>query len=768
MTHPAAIPFLNPSFLWACGGLALIPIIIYILNRQRHRKVPWAAMRFLLAANRKTMRRTRLEQLLLMITRVALLTLLGLAMARPFMPFGAAPAPLTKGTNHIFILDNSFSMAVVHNQLPEQLAAERSEPGAPTGAGRTAFDTQVQQARMLLQEIPSQDPVTFITLGYPAQKLNRQPIFDRALAGRLLQTIEQGHAHTDLLGAFRLAQQQIEAQKRERPQQAVYLFSDFAKAAFQPAPPPARSSHPNTHPARGSPDSALPAQPTEGGTPSTIKALAQEIVAHARLVLYDVYDGQTANLANTELFLASNLLGTGQPCEIRNTITNFSTRRSPNCKIRVVVDGKPMRELALDPLEAGASRTLSHSFEFRTPGLHTVETTLEVGSGNVLPLDDSRRLVVEVRKEIPLLIVDGKPGASRLRGHAGYLAAALAPPTDAQQANALLAPTVITEAELATQELSRSELVVLCNVRHLHEQNARRIEEFVLAGGGLIIFLGDLVDIDEYNTIGQALMPARLIEMAFADLSEEDFVRYDPQTVSEPLLADFGGRGNSGLFRARIHQYIRMATKLGTGRVLLAYTNGEPAIVERRVGAGRCFLVNTTANMDWTNLPAKGDFVTLVMNLVQAAGPGNARRRNYTVAEMFAQDVGTDIGGGEDYHIRYPDGNEVRLDIVSRSGGYQLQFDHLDRAGWYRLRTPELGGPLGVNLNSAESDLTALSEDHIRRELECDLEYVAVAHSDKQLAATPRSELAAILIYAVLLLLLAETLLALWFDHERR
>ena len=77
---------------------------------------------------------------------------------------------------------------------------------------------------MLLQEIPSQDPVTFITMGYPAQKLNRQPIFDRALAGRLLQTIEQGHAHTDLPGAFRLARQQIKAQKRERPQQAVYLL----------------------------------------------------------------------------------------------------------------------------------------------------------------------------------------------------------------------------------------------------------------------------------------------------------------------------------------------------------------------------------------------------------------------------------------------------------------------------------------------------------------------------------------------------------------
>ncbi|MGH7137009.1 MAG: BatA domain-containing protein, partial [Pirellulales bacterium] len=39
--------FINPSLLW---GLALVavPVLIHLINLLRHRRVPWAAMEFLL------------------------------------------------------------------------------------------------------------------------------------------------------------------------------------------------------------------------------------------------------------------------------------------------------------------------------------------------------------------------------------------------------------------------------------------------------------------------------------------------------------------------------------------------------------------------------------------------------------------------------------------------------------------------------------------------------------------------------------------------
>src|ERR1700716_1711217 len=75
--------FITPWFLAAGAALTSIPIIIHILNRRRFKVVPWAAMEFLLQAMRKKRRRLKFEQWLLLLTRCALLALMGMALARP-------------------------------------------------------------------------------------------------------------------------------------------------------------------------------------------------------------------------------------------------------------------------------------------------------------------------------------------------------------------------------------------------------------------------------------------------------------------------------------------------------------------------------------------------------------------------------------------------------------------------------------------------------------------------------------------------------------
>ena len=55
--------------LVAGAALASVPILIHLLNRQRHKPMPWAAMRFVLAAYERTRRRARLEEWLLLLLR---------------------------------------------------------------------------------------------------------------------------------------------------------------------------------------------------------------------------------------------------------------------------------------------------------------------------------------------------------------------------------------------------------------------------------------------------------------------------------------------------------------------------------------------------------------------------------------------------------------------------------------------------------------------------------------------------------------------------
>ncbi|MFM8272848.1 MAG: BatA domain-containing protein, partial [Gemmata sp.] len=61
--------FLNPWTFIAGAALISVPIIIHLINRIRFHRVRWAAMEFLLKAQKRMRRRKILEQLLLLFLR---------------------------------------------------------------------------------------------------------------------------------------------------------------------------------------------------------------------------------------------------------------------------------------------------------------------------------------------------------------------------------------------------------------------------------------------------------------------------------------------------------------------------------------------------------------------------------------------------------------------------------------------------------------------------------------------------------------------------
>ena len=105
------LQFLTPLFLAAGAAAASLPLIIHLLNRERARRLVFSTIRFIKMSHQANVQRHRLKQLLLLLMRILILALLGLAFARPF--FADTPAT-TGGTggvrNIIIILDTSYSM----------------------------------------------------------------------------------------------------------------------------------------------------------------------------------------------------------------------------------------------------------------------------------------------------------------------------------------------------------------------------------------------------------------------------------------------------------------------------------------------------------------------------------------------------------------------------------------------------------------------------------------------------------------------------------
>ena len=101
--------FTYPLVLWGLL-LGLLPILIHLFNRLRHRKLPWAAMMFLRMANRKSTRYAKVRQWLVLLFRVLVLLALIFALSRPSVGGWLGGMVSGKPDVILIVLDRSASM----------------------------------------------------------------------------------------------------------------------------------------------------------------------------------------------------------------------------------------------------------------------------------------------------------------------------------------------------------------------------------------------------------------------------------------------------------------------------------------------------------------------------------------------------------------------------------------------------------------------------------------------------------------------------------
>src|SRR5215469_752999 len=129
--------FLQPMLLAALPLVAL-PIIIHLINQRRYQTVRWAAMMFLLAANRMSRGYARIRQWLIMAFRMAAIAALVFAVSRPLAGGWLGLAGGGRADTTIVVLDRSPSM--------QQGAA---------GAGGSKLDTGRRQLAQTLATLGS-------------------------------------------------------------------------------------------------------------------------------------------------------------------------------------------------------------------------------------------------------------------------------------------------------------------------------------------------------------------------------------------------------------------------------------------------------------------------------------------------------------------------------------------------------------------------------------------------------------------------------------
>jgi hypothetical protein len=217
------------------------------------------------------------------------------------------------------------------------------------------------------------------------------------------------------------------------------------------------------------------------------------------------------------------------------------------------------------------------------------------------------------QKPLTVLLVNGDLRKETTHNETGRLKSALTvtPPGTKQRYNVMEQETL----DLGDKKLPLPDVIILCNLAELSEAQAVDLEAFVKQGGGLIVFLGNKVEPAKYNQClyrnGKGLLPARLKEVV--ELRNADI---DLRKATYPEVAKL-----PPIEKPVVHKiYSLDVLQDEQVRVVCPLSGGEPLLVEKQFGRGKCLLVATTCDRDWNELPVSPLFLPLFDVAVREVG----------------------------------------------------------------------------------------------------------------------------------------------------
>jgi hypothetical protein len=609
-----SLGFANPALLWGLLAAA-IPLAIHLFFRRRPRPTPFPAIDFILRARKETQRRLRLKRILLFTARTLLLAAVAAALARPRAEqAGGAPAVAAGPRATAIVVDASGSM--------------RYRLG-----GQTLFERALGDARDALAALATEDPATALICGMepPAAE---PPSFDRAAVRRVLDRAAPAAGHADLTRCVQAAVQALSAaQAQAALPKRIIVATDLAATAWRLDVRP-----PTVESPRG------PVRPEV----SILDAARGQALPNRAVVALEAEHDPAAGARGYRLTATLQNHGPEKLSDVPLSL-QVGFGKDPKVAIRAFT------EL---PAEGSVRKSLLHGFAEGGPA--AVQVALPP---DALPLDDARAVVLEVPRDVRALVVDGAPSPVKYRDEAYFVESALSSPASPVR------PKVVDAEAFGKEELARYDVVFLLNVRSVGAK-ASELQRFVEAGGGLFVSVGDQVDPEQYARELGGLLPMSLhVEKTATPRSKGGGARFAEVDFDHPALSVFSGEAREGLLGTRTERYLlaRPVKQGAAARVLAAFDDGAPALVEGTRGKGRVLLFTSSVDRDWTDWPIRTSFLPAMQRFAAYLTGGLDEHRQ--AASVVGERRTIPLGDGESLAALVgPDGRERAAAELERSG----------------------------------------------------------------------------------------------------
>lgn len=674
------LQFLMPLFLAVGAAAASLPIIIHLLNRERARRLVFSTIRFIRMSHQVNVQRHKLKQFLLLLMRILILALLGIAFARPFFAADVEATGETGGKrNIVIILDNSYSMGYLDT-----------------------FNRAKKEAMKFVDELHRGDNSALIFTANKARVVKSLDAEHELIRSALLGAKLTNHT-TDYLDAIQSADEML--QEANIGQRQIYLVGDLQRIGWE----------------------------------NFVET--DKLSPGVQIAFIDMSAEASSNLAITGISVPQVVLNEQKPAEVVVRVHNFGNKAVEDLPVKLVIDENLVGTTRID-IEPNDIADAPFQVRFQTEDVHTGYAELP---DEALKIDNRRYFLVQSLESIKVHCVNGEPGRHNYENETFYLEMAVKEKGSKKASSLQVVPIDLTQSLHLpdASEIAKYDVIILANVNRLAESEAERLKTFVSAGGGLIVTVGDRVDLDAYRGelgdggIGAThsedaspLLPCNFVQAIGDALDRDQFRVITALNYDHPIFRPFRNPNHGDFGQGRFYRYLQ-AVPLANATVLARFDDGSPALFEKVYGSGRVLCFTSTIDREWTDLPIHGVYLPFLHEAIKYLALKRVDEQpDYRIGdpvELFVavkQSPNTSpLSAETTVAIFNPLGEETRTQINERGGVF---YDATEHPGIYSAhvsgRQPRY---FVVNPDTIESDPTARDAEELTSMLAGNAEAVA-------------------------------------------
>ncbi len=683
--------FAAPLFLVAVLAGA-IPVVLHMINRRKVKDLPFPTLIFLRLSVEKTRRRRRIQDVVLMLLRLAVLVLLAFGLARPALTSLGALFAGGATSAVAIVLDNSASMGAIDQDSRR-------------------FDTALRACEQILGELRDGDLIGLFVPCGPA--LPEQDKLDRTRekASQILSQVKVSYEKANL--GVKLLEARSLLAKSNAPNKQIYLISDMQALSFDALKTLGESSRGAA--GEGTGGGASSDAGAGGGNGLSDKEQGLDIP----IIVVDVHRAPKPNAAVQNVSIETTVPVAGLPVKAGVEVFNASSAAVSRV-VELYLDGNKEAVSPELKIEPGGRAAHEFTFRFERGGLHKGEVRLAGEDGS--KLDDRRWFSMEVDQGIPVAVVKPRRHEISYLEDSFYLEQALTP---ARNGGWALRITPLTASDLLSESLQNYRVLYLVNLPALSGDAAERVRAFLEDGGSVVWIAGDRVDADAYNQMNQAaegrLLPAPLVGVrepeAGSGVDSWSISYLDKQHPALRQLVE-----PASLYQS-VLAYKHVRVDLGPqsdAMVLARLSDGEPLLVQRGVGRGKSLFWGTGVHVNWTNVPLKNLFLPLWARMTfYLSGAEQVRYEGLagvpiTVRfEKESRPLGVEL--------QPPTGETIRLQTKEDGGEQEFRYAETHEIGIYLLRVLDARKPMqvayAVNVDPDEANPQKIERDEFQQRL---------------------------------------------------